>query len=188
MGHHDPGGQQVYPRACGGTNFYGDVLTGEDGLSPRLRGNQGHNDYDNDPQRSIPAPAGEPRLKYASKSNVSVYPRACGGTGMVLAIGCAVAGLSPRLRGNQGHVQLNNILAGSIPAPAGEPIVSPYICQNKRVYPRACGGTSKALLRNGTRVGLSPRLRGNRRLTIAESPCTRSIPAPAGEPASNPST
>ena len=32
-------------------------------------------------------------------------------------------------------------MAGSIPAPAGEPVTRDWDSLKKRVYPRACGGT-----------------------------------------------
>ena len=52
----------------------------------------------------------------------------------------------------------------------------------RRVYPRACGGTGlKAGYLCGL-MGLSPRLRGNRRTEESVLDLDRSIPAPAGEP------
>ena len=52
----------------------------------------------------------------------TVYPRACGGT-RGGAAGAAVGnGLSPRLRGNPIFSAIAVLSAGSIPAPAGEPL------------------------------------------------------------------
>ena len=50
---------------------------------------------------------------------------------------------------------------GSIPAHAGEP--GPRIApeEARRVYPRACGGTSTSTLLAASMAGLSPRMRGN---------------------------
>ena len=49
-----------------------------------------------------------------------------------------------------------------------------------------CGGTPTAALRKSHRVGLSPRVRGNRIRPISPSRIIRSIPACAGEPDSAP--
>ena len=50
------------------------------------------------------------------------------------------------------------------------------------VYPRACGGTTLALRKATTSMGLSPRLRGNRSKGCPGPGTPWSIPAPAGEP------
>ena len=71
-------------------------------------------------------------------------------------------GLSPRLRGNLYSCHLLQHHAGSIPAPAGEPINSIAVFNAHQVYPRACGGNRLFLGQSGHKV--------------------RSIPAPAGEP------
>ena len=71
-------------------------------------------------------------------------------------------GLSPRVRGNPGHLQPGRGARGSIPACAGEPGRCKPLAQAWMVYPRVCGGT-----RSGR--GDAGRCRG-------------SIPACAGEP------
>ena len=52
--------------------------------------------------RSIPAPAGEPTSDALSAWYERVYPRACGGTGLLGPQILIRYGLSPRLRGNLG--------------------------------------------------------------------------------------
>ena len=53
----------------------------------------------------------------------------------------ALAGLSPRVRGNPRGRRAAAAASGSIPACAGEP--APYLCLLLlyQVYPRVCGGT-----------------------------------------------
>ena len=126
-------------------------------------------------------------------NTMPVYPRACGGTlhgqpSTRIRLGLSprlrgnhpgdidesvVRGLSPRLRGNLGHPLLVPIVAGSIPAPAGEPVhahghgheelmrsipapagepIGPE-SMIARVYPRASPDKLRV-------AGLSPRLRG----------------------------
>ncbi len=91
-------------------------------------------------------------------------------------------GLSPRLRGNPCQFHLVGELAGSIPAPAGEPTSLTLLGAGPTVYPRACGGTSSCSRCSPWMRGLSPRLRGNHALQVLVESLERSIPAPAGEP------
>ena len=70
-------------------------------------------------------------------------------------------GLSPRMRGNRWPSNTGLPYAGSIPAHAGEPLVSGEIGQKTRVYPRACGGTVQLGGISAPETGLSPRMRGN---------------------------
>ena len=95
-----------------------------------MRGNPSISDAPTMP----PACAGEPM---PCRCAYSVYPRVCGGTGV---LGCALRRLSPRVRGN---LQFRGR--------CGE------------VYPRVCGGTRRRWLSPWRRLrGLSPRVRGNR--------------------------
>ena len=172
----------VYPRACGGTATRPYLTVSNSGLSPRLRGNLAAVPLPPAFVGSIPAPAGEPHSRRRIAKAGPVYPRACGGTstfGKILSQATGLsprcggtlimkvknsydAGLSPRLRGNRLGWRRDDLRAGSIPAPAGEPVA---------VAATNWGG-----------LGLSPRLRGNPGLTLPRAIRTRSIPAPAGEP------
>ena len=131
----------VYPRACGGTieRRWKDQI--EDGLSPRLRGNRSGFASPSLSGRSIPAPAGEPAHISPLRSLCTVYPRACGGTRCRGRVGGDTGGLSPRLRGNLVLFPHTTQGRGSIPAPAGEPLIVVGATCGQGVYPRACGGT-----------------------------------------------
>ena len=75
-----------------------------------------------------------------------------------------------------------SISRGSIPACAGEPVLGVLVVQQRKVYPRVCGGTRSGRLIRTFVFGLSPRVRGNR---LPEYPLASrfgSIPACAGEP------
>ena len=110
------------------------------------------------------------------------HPRACGGTGGRECRPVSVAGLSPRLRGNQANGRHLVMPEGSIPAPAGEPCANNPSIPLMSVYPRACGGTSRKSWTTWRFTGLSPRLRGNHAKGVYHSSLSGSIPAPAGEP------
>ena len=73
---------------------------------------------------------------------------------------------------------------GSIPACAGEPWLLVALRWRHRVYPRVCGGTRVVIPEDGLYEGLSPRVRGNPRLTFRLCAGIGSIPACAGEPLS----
>ena len=106
----------------------------------------------------------------------------CGGT-IVAALGGGLpSGLSPRVRGNPPARQLAAIIARSIPACAGEPSRGGIPCRRCTVYPRVCGGTPQPRQSRMCQQGLSPRVRGNRGLSVEGNGSVRSIPACAGEP------
>ena len=131
---------------------------------------------------SIPASAGEPGGWCRSEAAQSVYPRECGGT---TSGGCSArlaSGLSPRVRGNRISVAQCTPSRRSIPASAGEPTTSGLTSGGPTVYPRECGGTTASQPRKRQRLGLSPRVRGNRFRFHSGLPNNRSIPASAGEP------
>ena len=96
---------RVYPRACGGTAITRITQSMQVGLSPRVRGNPGASHgagllfgglsprvRGNRPRaagsrrqrRSIPARAGEPPTPRLAGRCMRVYPRACGGTAIVM--------------------------------------------------------------------------------------------------------
>ena len=91
-------------------------------------------------------------------------------------------GLSPRVRGNPYSAPATRPMPRSIPACAGEPLLSSARRQAQGVYPRVCGGTFVVGSLARAFPGLSPRVRGNpnqvNRLRVRK----RSIPACAGEP------
>ena len=135
------GGRTVYPRVCGGTPGFADILILHPGLSPRVRGNlvKGHL-----PERqwgSIPACAGEPTRRSCLRRPCRVYPRVCGGTPSASRWSPAGPGLSPRVRGNHGADVRRATARGSIPACAGEPRAACVYASRTWVYPRVCGGT-----------------------------------------------
>ena len=92
---------------------------------------------------------------------IEVYPRVCGGTAANDDQGLLIPGLSPRVRGNQLKGTGAMFRERSIPACAGEPIVTQPPKFSMRVYPRVCGGTHARRRFSLLAEGLSPRVRGN---------------------------
>ena len=173
---------EVYPRVCGGTAGISTRPVTLRGLSPRVRGNRVNLPQPCYSARSIPACAGEPRAGQSTRQYEPVYPRVCGGTRLLPKPTMPRAGLSPRVRGNQHPNDGNQPLTRSIPACAGEPTAMRQVSQMSTVYPRVCGGTPRCWVTADGTVGLSPRVRGNRRRKFLAYCCAGSIPACAGEP------
>ena len=177
-----PRSLRVYPRAGGGTGTPPGRTRTREGLSPRRRGNRRDGHWGQAAKGSIPAQAGEPRVRQRLSALGRVYPRAGGGT---LDPGSTVRegeGLSPRRRGNllEDHRDLECL--GSIPAQAGEPSSRSGRIPVCRVYPRAGGGTRTPCSIACVISGLSPRRRGNHRIGLLTFTGTGSIPAQAGNP------
>ena len=154
----------VYPRVCGGTSRSNAFAAAFAGLSPRVRGNRVGAPQSLQGCGSIPACAGEPLARWANSSPWAVYPRVCGGTRGRVSQTPATRGLSPRVRGNPAGALDHILRGGSIPACAGEPSSWRPHSWCPTVYPRVCGGTAAAAFRDDAREGLSPRVRGNRRI------------------------
>ena len=167
---------------CGGTSTRYIGAPGNEGLSPRVRGNRVWDAVQRADAGSIPACAGEPSRTAARNPLPRVYPRVCGGTKIVIRNQTTKQGLSPRVRGNL----LTDLSVGlhqrSIPACAGEPHYIPLLAAIVRVYPRVCGGTVRAFGVGYHVDGLSPRVRGNPQPAQGDDGIRRSIPACAGEP------
>ncbi len=151
------------------------------GLSPRARGNRRESCCGGNCDRSIPACAGESHPHTQSVPRDEVYPRVRGGIRWRVLRWSRYRGLSPRARGNRDHVRIRLPVGGSIPACAGESRIGDCHDYATKVYPRVRGGIP---LRGSDRLpeqGLSPRARGNPRLSQPTHRSVRSIPACAGE-------
>ena len=156
------------------------------GLSPRVRGNPLPGVHLRLPARSIPARAGQPPCRPIEAPARRVYPRACGATlGPHVEAMTFDTGLSPRVRGNLSASRAAANISGSIPARAGQPCITWWRRAGVSVYPRACGATRRQSTCPPPRAGLSPRVRGNRKDLGAPDVLFRSIPARAGQPATD---
>ena len=107
----------------------------------------------------------------------------CGGTQNPHSDVESLHGLSPRVRGNLENGDGQDEIRRSIPACAGEPRPPGRGRRTQWVYPRVCGGTLLAVIAEGGRRGLSPRVRGNPKIRAWYEDYQGSIPACAGEPA-----
>ena len=152
----------VYPRPCGGAQVQVVVHLADRGLSPPVRGSRHLGRGLERLQGSIPARAGEPRMRSRSGTSMTVYPRPCGGAGDT----------------GMRHGPTDR----SIPARAGEPWYWMPGMALSSVYPRPCGGALYVVYRMDAGCGLSPPVRGSLQQFDVVSQDSGSIPARAGEP------
>ena len=152
---------RVYPRVCGGISIDTLGSSNQMGLCPRVRGNDHVRCRRRSSRGSIPACAGESVAPTPTTVSPTVYPRVCGGISTFRARLFNDEGLSPRVRGNQGHRCLFVTGEGSIPACAGESIRRTRRAHSGSVYPRVCGGIHPKTSTPLPEMGLSPRVRGN---------------------------
>ena len=173
---------RVYPHVCGGTLTTAWLSPSRMGLSPRVRGNPSRDTIAASGHRSIPTCAGEPRWQIDRSYPKQVYPHVCGGTLRPSAMDWSPLGLSPRVRGNQTLYTSMPGIIGSIPTCAGEPNTLSVERYEYVVYPHVCGGTRPKYRLRLEYIGLSPRVRGNRKHSLRLNLETGSIPTCAGEP------
>ena len=133
----------AYPRACGATKGLRPMIRFAGGLSPRVRGNRHAADEVQVALGPIPARAGQPGGVGGVGHDGGAYPRACGATCAAVGNKKGLAGLSPRVRGNQSARVASAGARGPIPARAGQPKNTGTAPTSMPAYPRACGATMR---------------------------------------------
>ncbi len=112
---------RVDPRVCGGAQRPRRSGAGGGGRSPRVRGSPRLRQRPRAAAGSIPACAGEPSARAARARWGRVDPRVCGGARFWRSARGLEEGRSPRVRGSLVARRDGRVVAGSIPACAGEP-------------------------------------------------------------------
>ena len=161
---------RVYPRVCGGAGASCQWCCCLQGLSPRVRGSREFPRALGWVTGSIPACAGEPNIPPRRPCRLGVYPRVCGGASVRGRGTTSTSGLSPRVRGSPSDEVWAALVDGSIPACAGEPQPAGASPQSWGVYPRVCGGASPSPEPWPAAPGLSPRVRGSRKVGVGVPP------------------
>ena len=152
------------------------------GLSPLARGNPRRGAGGHQPQRPIPARAGEPVCAGTHWPWSRAYPRSRGGTVNGKVNAGNRGGLSPLARGNREYGGEGVDSAGPIPARAGEPKSPERSPSATTAYPRSRGGTWVWGSASKPSAGLSPLARGNLPGLVSWGMRCGPIPARAGEP------
>ena len=198
--------ERVYPRPRGEAHRRAGRHGSGRGLSPPTWGSPPPHHHSQLPVGCIPAPAPvaplppqvSPRsVTFSMARSVTfsmaidtlnrsqgqrVYPRPCGGAGLVVLPMKLNAGLSPSVRGSHGFRSHLSLPHRSIPARAGEPGRARRCASACRVYPRPCQGAPSFQRTIHHNSGLSPPVRGSLGPDGAGRVREGSIPARAGEP------
>ena len=176
----------VYPRVYGESPAISSRRPPRRGLSPRVRGilHVG-------PDRglvggSIPACTGNPANTPHASDQPQVYPRVYGESESSRSVLKDFEGLSPRVRGIRLDGTDRVIAERSIPACTGNPPRQAGQAESEEVYPRVYGESPAPGGGGSGPRGLSPRVRGIRRLQYAQRVRAGSIPACTGNPAESP--
>ncbi len=153
----------VHPRVCGERSDEVEIDHQTDGSSPRVRGTRHHRRRQHQPERFIPACAGNARWRCTTHSRRPVHPRVCGERIGELTRGGELAGSSPRVRGTRREPGARSRRGRFIPACAG----NAWACRGRTwpcpVHPRVCGERGGDRVNRRWTAGSSPRVRGTRR-------------------------
>ena len=169
-----------HPRACGEHEVCHLVAPISRGSSPRMRGTPFVIMSKTGVLGIIPAHAGNTRHGRGYCRLWGDHPRACGEHDLMVIQALEPLGSSPRMRGTPNDVATDKVIAGIIPAHAGNtirPNQSQWCCRD---HPRACGEHHDIPARRHRLQGSSPRMRGTLPLHHAESDRIGIIPAHAG--------
>ena len=172
---------RAYPRWRGGNPSKSAYPRDRTGLSPLARGKPTLAKCRASFPGPIPAGAGETRRRPGCSAGCTAYPRWRGGNDDLDGELCAIGGLSPLARGKLGAVLARVVLAGPIPAGAGETGRSSTLTSATRAYPRWRGGNFARTPINAPKKGLSPLARGKRFRHHDGRADQGPIPAGAGE-------
>ena len=173
---------EVHPRVGGETARSASNNSPYAGPSPRGRGNPRYSPPISWVTRSIPAWAGKPGRSRCSVLAAWVHPRVGGETHSGHLREVALAGPSPRGRGNPQSTVRWPPASRSIPAWAGKPGVGRAAGAGFVVHPRVGGETASITRCCASVTGPSPRGRGNHSGASFADRFIRSIPAWAGKP------
>ena len=172
----------VHPRVRGGAGGLGCHRLAPRGPSPRSRGSPPSQAHCMASTGSIPAFAGEPCVGGRGREEEEVHPRVRGGALLGWIFMGAPGGPSPRSRGSLEKSDAGGLRIRSIPAFAGEPMLSTPAASCRTVHPRVRGGATRTRSPSTGAGGPSPRSRGSRARLLSRCGTLRSIPAFAGEP------
>jgi len=176
--YHQP---WVHPRVRGAVRAAPTGGVFLSGPSPRARGSRALLGEKGGFPGSIPACAGQSLAGRLGPSVCRVHPRVRGAVAVSEAERPRPRGPSPRARGSRVVKLPVVVLAGSIPACAGQSPRRLIRSSVSRVHPRVRGAVDCARASGRRQVGPSPRARGSRVYSEFGSHLMGSIPACAGQ-------
>ncbi len=170
----------VHPRVCGERTATHNVIDGNFGSSPRVRGTPPNAHADSAGRRFIPACAGNARRYGRAPAARTVHPRVCGERDLAGETLKREHGSSPRVRGTRGEELRLFLAARFIPACAGNAMSYRIPGTGYSVHPRVCGERAPGGDLFIVDRGSSPRVRGTLVSSATIIFASRFIPACAG--------
>ena len=174
---HDP---TVHPRVCGEQAIALGKKHRAGGSSPRVRGTGFAQNPLVEPDRFIPACAGNSAPTLSRGICAPVHPRVCGEQLCSLVSVQICLGSSPRVRGTAEVVRVVADVYRFIPACAGNRTTVRVHSVKPSVHPRVCGEQRRSVRRYCEGLGSSPRVRGTADVALCVDCTCRFIPACAG--------
>ncbi len=145
-----------------------------------MRGTDSDRFRNRNPQRFIPASAGNGWKILTRSTALPVHPRECGERATPSVQAWADVGSSPRVRGTAGRRTASMPTMRFIPASAGNGPRQPWQLSRNPVHPRECGERGAGVQFVLHHRGSSPRVRGTVLPGPDLCPSSRFIPASAG--------
>ena len=173
-------GPAVHPRVCGERIEEAERNALHAGSSPRVRGTRHRLHGSPQPQRFIPACAGNASSSSPPRNARTVHPRVCGERASRHSPACMNRGSSPRVRGTRIRASSSAVHGRFIPACAGNAPLRRMISEGGAVHPRVCGERDVHRANFPGADGSSPRVRGTPAIACSLSLPWRFIPACAG--------
>ena len=155
-----PGDAGDHPRVCGEHAPPLACLFDARGSSPRVRGTLRRRRRARAEIGIIPACAGNTAYVLSAFSSSRDHPRVCGEHELPELRQAAIRGSSPRVRGTPPAQPIRLLLAGIIPACAGNTLWRVVCYVRGRDHPRVCGEHSLMPSPSSSASGSSPRVRG----------------------------
>ena len=155
-----PGDAGDHPRVCGEHSGEGGEPEPKSGSSPRVRGTLRDGLGSCLHAGIIPACAGNTAYVLSAFSSSRDHPRVCGEHELPELRQAAIRGSSPRVRGTPPAQPIRLLLAGIIPACAGNTLWRVVCYVRGRDHPRVCGEHSLMPSPSSSASGSSPRVRG----------------------------
>ncbi len=177
------GSRPAHPRARGEQTNTGGQSMAPSGSSPRTRGTACPRHERIEPNRLIPAHAGNRFQEPLSKLSSAAHPRARGEQSACTLSKTVCAGSSPRTRGTARHLTTRARSPRLIPAHAGNRASFVASKPSAAAHPRARGEQGNSIVAPVATAGSSPRTRGTAGNVGGGIGTMRLIPAHAGNSA-----
>ena len=173
--------RRAHPRVCGENGGRTGGLSAVPGSSPRVRGKRIFRVGVVAGIGLIPACAGKTVRMMSIASRAPAHPRVCGENRTNRSDMKRGRGSSPRVRGKQPQISVQDPHTGLIPACAGKTNILVILLADPTAHPRVCGENQRYAVAFDWIAGSSPRVRGKHAKRVERVPRGGLIPACAGK-------